>query len=302
MKLGIKDVGGTTLDEIAEKVGKLGFEIVGLPYGQLEKLGFNLNDRNACHRIKSTFSQQGIKITELGACTNIIHPNTKIRKKNIEYLQQALKIAPQIDCSLVITGSGSLNPKGDWFAHPENYSAKTWKVLVESLKEITKIAEENNVFLGLEPHTVTPLGSVERLAKVVKDVGSRKLGINLDPVNLVTYDTYFHTEKFLNYMFDVLEDCIVGIHVKDVSLEDRLIIHLNETYSGNGNLDFETFLRRSDQLDKNRDLTFLIEHTEESLIPEAKGYVEKIARKVGICFDENYSSKISRTFLRGDES
>lgn len=284
MKLGIKDFKGKNLKETIDKIKRLGFKAVGVPYVQLIKgLNLSLDDKNVQDRVKSAFSN--LKIAELGVYTNLIHSDARVRERNIEYTKHVLRFAPKIDCPLVVTGSGSLSPQGDWFAHPENYSSKTWGVLVKSLKEVMKTAEECDVFLGLEPHTVTPLSSVERLQKIIMDVKSRKLGINMDPVNLITYDTYFHTGKFLNYMSDVLGNYIVGIHVKDVHLENRLIIHLDETYPGNGNLDYETYLRRMKALSKGKDLCFLIEHTEESLIPKAKEYVEEIARKVGLVFE-----------------
>lgn len=281
MRLGISIFRWEGLEETIDKVKRLGFKAVGVP--SIKGLNLSLDDKNVQDRVKFAFSD--LKIAELGIYTNLIHPDARVRERNIEYTKHVLRFAPEIDCPLVVTGSGSLNPRGDWFAHPDNYSSKTWEVLVKSLKEVMKTAEECDVFLGLEPHTVTPLSSVERLLKIIMDVKSRKLGINMDPVNLITYDTYFHTGKFLNYMFDVLGNHIVGMHAKDIRLEDRLIVHLNETHAGNGNLDYETYLRRVKPLNKGKDLCFLIEHTEGSLIPEAKEYVEEIARKVGLIFE-----------------
>ncbi len=100
---------------------------------------------------------------------------------------------------------------------------------------------------------------------------------------MVTYDTYFCTGKLLDYMFDVLGDFIIGAHAKDVYLEDELIVHLNETYAGNGNLDYQTYLKRLAQLGENIVLT--MERAEESVIPKAKKYILDIAEKVGASFE-----------------
>lgn len=282
MRFALSGISGKNLEEICSKVEGFGFNAVGLWCGQLEEMNLNIADLSSWQKVKSVFSERGIKIAELGVYNNIIHPDKELRQKNIEYNKKIIQGASIVGCPAVITGSGSMNPKGDWFAHPKNYTPEVWQILVESLKEITQIAEQEKVFLSLEPHTVTPLGSVERLQKIIQDVGSDYLKIHMDPVNMVTYETYFCTGKLLNYMFDVLGKFIEGAHAKDVYLEDRLIVHLNETYASNGNLDYETYLRGLDQLDENIFLT--LEHTEESLIPKARDYILDKAEKIGVSF------------------
>ena len=72
----------------------------------------------------------------------------------------------------------------------------------------------------------------------------------LDPVNMSTNRTTYNTTDFLNATFDLLGDCIIAAHAKDVGIQTRhWVLQLDEVPIGTGHLDYETFLRRVDQLE-----------------------------------------------------
>jgi sugar phosphate isomerase/epimerase len=240
-------------------------------------------NQTQCAWVRSVYEQAGMDPMELGQyLLSFIDPDPALRRANIEKMKRALERAAWMGCPVVITGSGSLNPQHQWFDHRDNHSWRSFELLVQCLRELVRTAEDVEVCVGLECHTYTTLDSPERVRDVVDAVGSPMLKVDLDPVNWITYATYWDSGPYLHHMFDLLGDCLLGGHAKDVRQEDGLVVHLNETYAGDGNLDYGVYLQRLSQLDP--DTYLVIEHTTLEQVPAARDYILAGAEKVGVSF------------------
>ena len=282
MKLGLAPSGARDIDffQAAElqSIKDLGFSGIA-PYVP----GFEQFTPEQCSQAKAACEQARVDLVELGQyMTNFIDTDPAVRQASIETTKQALERAQLMGCPVVIVGSGSFNPAQAWFDHKENHSWRSFEFLVQSLKEAVKTAESAGVDLALECHTYTALDSPEKVRDVVEAVGSPRLRVDLDPVNWITYATYWDNGPYLHHMFDLLGDVIMGGHAKDARQEDGLIVHLNETYAGDGNLDYGVYLTRMDQLDP--DTYLVMEHTEMDNVPAARDYILAQAEKVGVSF------------------
>ena len=288
MKLGISgmvpgDPAAITAD-VLRSVRKMGFSGAAVSF----RTGLDSLTPDVCHRLRSLFAEAGLEMVELGMYgSNLIHPDPGVRAENVGSLQKALLVAAELGKPAVITGSGSLNPRGQWFPHPENHGSAAYERMVASLKEAVKVAEDSGVMLALECHTFTALRSPEVARQTVDDVGSASLKVHLDPVNWITWDTIYRTGEAISHMFEVLEPrYLLGAHAKGVAIEDRLVIHMNETPSGaEGDvLDCVTFLRHVAKLPA--DTYLVIEHTPLDLIPRARDYVLAKAKEAGVSFSQ----------------
>ena len=280
MKLGLSPGRNLDILDIAavQHVKDLGFAGIAPSIQELPDL-----TREQCSEIQAIAKGAGLDLVEVGQYqSNFIDPDPAVREESIATVAQALERASWMGCPVVIAGSGSLNPASAWFDHKENHSWRSFDFLVQSLKKLVKPAEDTGVLLALECHTYTALDSPERTRNVIDAVGSSMLKVDLDPVNWITYATFWHNGPFLHHMFDVLGDVIMGGHAKDAKQEDGLIVHLNETYAGDGNLDFGAYLTRLDQLDP--DTYLVIEHTAIDIVPTARDYILAEAEKAGVSF------------------
>src|SRR5947209_6435397 len=66
--------------------------------------------------------------------------------------------------------------------------------------------------------------------------------------NWVTRETVYDTAAALNRDFDILDRQIVSCHAKDIWIENRLTLHLQDGCPGRGTLDFKTLFRRMEAL------------------------------------------------------
>jgi sugar phosphate isomerase/epimerase len=178
------------------------------------------------------------------------------------------------------TGPGSMSPDGSWFPHPENWTARCRKQLVKSLKECAKAAEDAGVYLSLEGHQLVTLESAEVTRDILNEVNSPWVRSDYDSANWITRETVYDTTGAINHHFDVLGRHIVSCHAKDIWLENRLTLHLQDGCPGKGTVDFHTLFRRMEALDP--DYPIIVEGAATEELPAVSRLFHGIAAELGL--------------------
>jgi sugar phosphate isomerase/epimerase len=173
---------------------------------------------------------------------------------------------------------------GAWNPHPDNWDPICREQLVKSLKEVASAAEDAGVVLGMEGHVLVTLRSAEVMRDVLDEVGSPAVRCDLDPVNWLTLDTVYRNGPAIDRMCDVLGPRIFNAHAKDVVVENRLVIHLDERPAGQGLLDYDTFMRRVETLDgaPPGSRFLVVEHAAVDDLPAVKAFLDRKAAELGI--------------------
>jgi sugar phosphate isomerase/epimerase len=154
----------------------------------------------------------------------------RFREKRKEYLIRAGRFASRIDTSAVITHLGFI---------PENCSDPRFKDVVETVREIASDLLEVGLEFWFETGQETPV----TLLRLIQEVGTPNLGINLDPANLILYGK--------GNPIDALG--VFGKHVKNVHAKDGCyptdpMKTGNQVRVGDGQVDFPKFLRRLEEI------------------------------------------------------
>jgi sugar phosphate isomerase/epimerase len=101
-----------------------------------------------------------------------------------------------------------------------------------------------------------------------------------DSANWITLDTIYDTTGALNHHFDVLGHHICSAHAKDIWVENRLAIHLQDGCPGKGLMDFGTLFQRLEALDP--DYPIIAEGNSSEELPEVGALFHKTAKAAGI--------------------
>ena len=216
-------------------------------------------------KIKSTLDFGGVKPSQvLASHPDIISKNDG--QLGVEAMQKMCSVANWIDTETLYLRPGSHNQSGSWYPHPEIYSEKTFDVLVERVKTISKTAESEGVVLAVEGHVLSPLYSFQRVKDLIDSVGSKALRFNSDPVNFIsgTKDA-FDSKKLINEMFTLLGEYTVSGHTKDFYIKDQLVLNITECEIGSGLLDHGTYLTMFEKYCSNSYM--MIEHVQKHRIP-----------------------------------
>jgi sugar phosphate isomerase/epimerase len=216
-----------------------------------------------------------------GPYPSIISADEAVRRRGVDGARDIVRLAARMGVPASGVRPTSHNPRGDWWPHPENHSAASEDRLVRSLSEILETAAQEDVLVVLETHITSTLDSAERIRRVIERTDPSRVRVNIDPVNFVRdLPTAFDPTPMIDELFDVLGEHCATVHVKDFTLEDRLVLHISETIPGTGMMDLDTVLRRTAAL--GPDAWAMVEHLPISLVALAKRNLAERARALGI--------------------
>ena len=200
-----------------------------------------------------------IVISEVGAWSNPIDPDAEKRNAALEKCMQSLQLADEIGANCCVNISGSRNPKKWAGPHPENLTADTFDLIVETTRKIIDAVKPTRTFYSLETMPWAFPESVESYEKLVKAIDRKQFGVHFDPVNLVVSpQVYYKNGAMIKEAFKKLGANIRSCHAKDILLlDDKLTPHLPEVRAGLGNLNYTVFLN---ELAKIKNLPLMMEH------------------------------------------
>jgi sugar phosphate isomerase/epimerase len=258
-------------DAVAARVAALGFAGVTLHAGRVPA---DL-DAEACERIRSVFERHGVRVVHCWAFgIRLVGMETELEAE-LELLDGSMRVANALGADAVIGGCGSLNPAGRYAPHPDNHRPSTRRRLVDALRRAGEIGAAHGVRLALEPHVLTTLESPERVRELVDAVDSPHVRVNLDPVNLVPdLASAYASTAFVERCLDVLGPVAVSGHVKDLVVENRFVLHIDETVPGDGIFDLATFVRLFSE--RLPGAFLFVEHVPAEDVPRAKAALDRI--------------------------
>lgn len=271
--------------ELCERVRALGFSGIFTRFRNNHPLE---TPRAAAERVRQVLADHGLRMYQsTGFWQNLVTPDEAQRAEAVRVLQGAIRLAGWMGCRGIDTGPGSMNPRGPWFAHRDNWTASARRQLVKSLKECAPAAEDSGVLLSMEGHQLVTLESAEVTAEILDEVDSPWVTSDYDSANWITLKEVFDTTTAVNRHFDVLGRHIVSCHAKDVWVEDKLSIHLQDGCPGRGHMDLGTVLRRMEAL--SPEYPVLPEGCVTEELPAVVALFRGLAGEMGITILEAYA-------------
>ena len=251
MRLGVVGLCGDfrtlTLDEIA-KIKAL--EFTGLSF-HFRSAEIPSVPPDTCSRCVQMLEDANLDLVQFGITYEecLFHPDAAVRKAAIASVQSGMATAASLNAHHYLFRPGSLNPDGAWTSHPDNHLPESMERLIDTLKPIAEHAEQHELTLVMETHAVSIMGSPEICREIVERVGSERLRIVMDFVNhFQTLLQVYNSEERLNHIFDVMGPVAPMAHIKDISVQNGLVLHLNEEVPGEGELEVGVALKHFDEL------------------------------------------------------
>ncbi len=175
---------------------------------------------------------------------SLVDPDPARRTAGLECLNRCGELARTLGADSLYVRPGSLNPRGPWLPHPGNHRPEVRSRLAESLTAAARRAADQGVVLALEGHVLSPVDSPEVARELLQQVDSPALRFNLDLVNFLgSVDDAYAPHAMQTRLLARVGGWIRAVHLKDVVVEEELVLHVAETVPGRGNLDLPGFLR-----------------------------------------------------------
>ena len=205
--------------------------------------------------IADIYRAEGILVHALGVFTNLIETDPAIRANNLAYFERHMQLARAAGIPVVSTECG-FDPASRG-VRADLYESR-YSLLLDSLRWLCEKAETYEVDLALEPCVIDVVPSAKRMADTIRQVGSPRLKVLLDPANLIANSSE-------RDMFHYLGDHIAYFHGKDRKINDAYGRNIGE-----GDIDWPLFLSLYHQTHEG--VPFIIEY------PRADNCAEILAR------------------------
>lgn len=273
MELGVIIPMSENIDSDFENLVSLGMKTCQLNCWNMDIM----TDRMAA-KVKEAAEKHGVTITAFwcgwsgpavwdfyeGPHTLGIVPETYREKRCCE-LKKGSDFAKKIGVCDIITHAGFL---------PEIPSSTEYFKVICALKDLALHIKNNNQYFLFETGQETPVA----LKRVIEDVGTGNLGINLDPANLIMYGKANPVDAL-----DVFGEYVRGVHGKDGVYPTDGHRLGSETKLGEGKVNYPVFIEKLKNLGYTGAITIEREISGEEQIRDikaAKTYLESLICKV----------------------
>ncbi len=220
MKLGIRahDLGRQSAESLPRAVRAEGFDAVQLALAKAVEGVANFADVNSTllDRVRLNFASQNVEISVLGCYIEPSLPNSGERLRQVGNFLLGLEHARDLGVTLVGTETTHLAPT------PENETRreKLYHLLRDSVLRMAEKAEKLDVDIGIEPVAEHTLNTPELARRLLDEVGSERVKIIFDPVNMLLADNADRQEEVFGNFLNLLGQDVRILHVKDVVFEN----------------------------------------------------------------------------------
>lgn len=193
--------------------------------------------------IVDTYRKKNIEVSVLGVFTNLIETDNEKLAANLSYFERHMQYAMNCGIPVLATECG-FDPLSRG-VRADVYETR-YTLLLESLKRLCELAERYHVNIALEPCVIDVVPSAKRMADTIRQVGSSRLKVLLDPANLIANSSE-------QDMFDYLSPHIAYFHGKDRKINDAYGRNV-----GDGDINWPLFLKRYHEC--NEGAPFILEY------------------------------------------
>lgn len=195
----------TNFSDALDVVAELGFDGLELPHpasyigafgGTLHLTPDSIDDEGLL------VEAAGLKVLSVNPRNDFVQPDNDVMKHEIEIAKMCIEAAVELDCDNVRLFGGERKERLD--------DEDCFKLLVKAFKQVSNCAEERNVKIAFENHGRLT-SDYELQLRILEEVGSEALGLNLDTGN---YYRYGYPLSEVHKILDVLAEKAYHVHLK----------------------------------------------------------------------------------------
>jgi sugar phosphate isomerase/epimerase len=226
---------GLSNKETAELLATNGFRWTELCFTQTDSDYWVYNGRSdisdltdeRVRTIVETYRSAGVEVACIGVFTNLLEPDQEEYGANLAYFERHMEMARNNGVPFVATETGFI--PGRRGVQLESYESAFQK-LVDAFQWLAEAAERHDIHVCLEACVLDPIPSAKRARDFIRQVGSDRVKVLLDPANYIA-----NSDE--EDMFKYLSSHVGYFHGKDRKVNDakgRIV--------GDGDIDWPLFL------------------------------------------------------------
>ena len=241
-----------------------------------------VEDEGLMAEILAAFKEADIVIAETPAFgINIADPNDELREANLDRICRRLERAERVGARCCVAHGGTPNTPQMWQHNPGNFSQANVDRCVEGVQRILDAVQPQNTKLVLETESRILPDSPDLYLEMIQAVDRPGFAVHLDPVNITSSPRrFYYSGEFIRDCFQKLGPYVVSCHAKDIKMLRGAQVHFEETFCGDGGLDYGAYLTELAGL--GRGVPLMFEHFPERQQNWARDYIYEQAAALGI--------------------
>ncbi len=236
------DYGKSTIESLATGIHDHGYQTIQFA---IKKACEDVTDINEAltttfaNRVYDRLHEQSIDISVLGVYLNYAASDQSIVDKNKAIMMGHIKLAKLFGARMVGTETGSLN--NDYSYTPDNHEEVAYQRFKEAVEDMLHQADKADTLIAVEAVAHHIIHTPKRMKRFIDDINHPRLKVICDITNMITVENYSRQDEIIDEMFDLLEDQIIAVHIKDftISKGEKIIVPL-----GNGKLNMALLSNR----------------------------------------------------------
>jgi sugar phosphate isomerase/epimerase len=260
-------------EELAREHERLGYRAAVCP-------DVKISDTQKLAAIRDAFGRRRIVIAEVGAWRNLVTPDEKARRENIEYVIHQMAVADAVGARCCVDVAGSFDGTTRSGPHPKNLSREFFDASVQNARTIIDAVKPTRSFFTLEMKGWNLPDGPESYLALIKAIDRPAFAAHLDVPNAINSPyRFYESGAFMRECFRTLGPWVRSCHGKDLAWIPEMNVHFQETVPGRGGLDFTAYVTEI----ARSGAPLILEHlttTEE--YQEGLRFVKSTAQKAGI--------------------
>ena len=231
-----------------------------------------------CAAFKALYAAAGLELAQFSLAYTecLFSADLSVREQVAKKIARGIALTAQLGAQALLIRPGSLNPAGPWTPDRENHYPESLERLIDTLRPLAAQADSEGVVLVMETHATSIMDSPELCRTVVEAVGAPSLRLTMDVVNhFQTLRQVYDSAARVDHIFNTIGDIAPVAHIKDIIVQPKHVLHLDEAVPGEGVLDIGRLLCRFQALYPHG--YGLIEHLPIDKVPLANTNVRRIA-------------------------
>lgn len=241
-----------------------------------------VEDLTLLEEIKAAYKEADIVIAETpGYGLNYLSTDEAFRKQNIERLCQRLERAELVGALCCVAHGGTVGSGRGWTYTPENFSQASIDATIATMQHVIDTVQPENTRLVLETESRLLPDGPDVYLEIIQGVDRPGFGVHLDPVNITLSPRRFYfSGDFIRDCFAKLGPHVLSCHAKDTQMVRGSQVHFNETFAGNGGLDYQAYITELVRIP--HDAPLMVEHCSARQLCWARDHLFDQAAQAGV--------------------
>lgn len=193
---------------------------------------------------QDAMKKHDIRIAEVGAWCNPLHPDEAEAKAKIDYIIGRLRLAEELGAATCVNILGTKQTE-TWFGpHNSGYTDSFFEESVAVYQKIIDAVNPKRTKLSFEMMPYYFLDSPEDYLRFLNAVNREAAAVHLDICNTMNQPRrFFENGAFIRETFAKLREKIVTLHLKDIAMEkDSLTVAFREVLLGTGGIEYTVLM------------------------------------------------------------